>query len=261
MEDTLSIERLDAMRGAAVYDSAGEKIGTVEEIFWDEQTREPEWIGIGTGFFGTKRVLVPVAGSEQSDDGLRVPYAKDQVKGSPDVDSDEISQGTERELASYYGVGYSESESDTGLPEASGGGDVDRGVTAADTPGDVSTGDREGYVTRSEEELHVGKEQTEAGRARLRKWVETEPVQMDVELQRETARVTREPVDERVSGAEIGDEEIEVPLREERAVVEKQAVAKERVGLETDVETERQTVADEVRKERVEVEGDEQLSR
>lgn len=34
------------------------------------------------------------------------------------------------------------------------------------------------------------------------------------------------------------------------------AVAKERIGLEKDVETERQTVADEVRKERVEVEGD-----
>jgi len=33
-------------------------------------------------------------------------------------------------------------------------------------------------------------------------------------------------------------------------------VAKERIGLEKDVETERQTVADEVRKERVEVEGD-----
>jgi uncharacterized protein (TIGR02271 family) len=261
MEQTLSVERLDGMRGAPVYDTSGEKIGSVEEIFWDEQTREPEWIGIGTGFFGTKRVLVPVSGAEQSEDGLRVPYAKDQVKDSPDIDSDEISQSTERELASYYGVGYSESESDTGLPQGSGDGAMDRNVTAPDTAGDVAGGDREGSVTRSEEELHVGKEQTEAGRARLRKWVETEPVQMDVELQRETARVTREPVDEPVSGAEIGDEEVEVPLREERAVVEKQAVAKERIGLETDVETERQTISDDVRKERVEVEGEEQRSR
>jgi sporulation protein YlmC with PRC-barrel domain len=51
--------RLDAMRGAPVFDSSGDKIGSVEEIFYDGQSKRPEWIGIGMGFFGTKRVLVP----------------------------------------------------------------------------------------------------------------------------------------------------------------------------------------------------------
>ena len=91
---------------------------------------------------------------------------------------------------------------------------------------------------------------------RLHKWVETEPVAMDVDLRQETARVTREPVNEPAGDAEIGDEEIDVPLRGERAVVQKQTVAKERVGIEKGVETDRQTVQDEVRKERVEVDGD-----
>ena len=59
--------RLDEMRGAPVHDNAGEKIGKVEEIYYDQQTRVPEWIGIGTGFFGTKRVLVPVKGTQVSD--------------------------------------------------------------------------------------------------------------------------------------------------------------------------------------------------
>jgi uncharacterized protein (TIGR02271 family) len=257
MQGTFGIDQLDAMRGSPVYDSAGEKIGSIEEIFVDEQTRQPEWIGIGTGFFGTKRVLVPVTGAEQSDNGLRVPYEKDQVKDSPDIDSDEISQETESQLTQYYGVGYSEQQSDTGLPHGTAGGaDLDRNVEGPDTPGDVQTGERDGYVTRSEEELHVGKEQVRSGQARLRKWVETEPVEMDVELKRETARVTREPVNQPVSGAEIGEEQVDVELREERPVVAKQAVAKERVGLETDVETETETVSDDVRKERVEVEGD-----
>ena len=49
---------------------------------------------------------------------------------------------------------------------------------------------------------------------------------------------------------------VEVPLSAEKPVVEKQAVAKERVGLDTDVVTETETVSDELRKERVEVEGD-----
>jgi hypothetical protein len=72
-------------------------------------------------------------------------------------------------------------------------------------------------VTRSEEELVVGKQQTEPGRVRLRTWVETEPVALDVELQRETARVVREDIDEPVSHDEraFGAEEIEVRLRAE----------------------------------------------
>lgn len=47
-----------------------------------------------------------------------------------------------------------------------------------------------------------------------------------------------------------------MPLRAEQAVVSKQTVAKERVSVDKEVETDRQTVTDEVRKERVEVEGD-----
>jgi uncharacterized protein (TIGR02271 family) len=232
MQQELTLDRIEQMRGASVYDRDGDKIGKVEEIFYDEDTSRPEWIGIGTGLLGTKRVLVPVAGASASEEGLTVPYGKDQVKHSPDIDSDEIPQETERELYAYYGLDRSEPESRREVRDG-------------------------GTVTRSEEELEVGKRDVEAGRARLRKWVETEPVQMDVDLHRETARVTREPIDEPVSGAEIGEDEVEVPLRAEEPMVSKQTVAKERVGLEKDVEVERRTVSDEVRKERVEVEGDE----
>ena len=90
----------------------------------------------------------------------------------------------------------------------------------------------------------------------LRKWVETEPVETDVELRRERVRVEREPIDQPASGAEIGEQAVEVPVHEEQAVVQKETVAKERISLEKDVETERERVGDEVRKERVEVEGD-----
>jgi uncharacterized protein (TIGR02271 family) len=110
-------------------------------------------------------------------------------------------------------------------------------------------------VTRSEEEIEVGKRPVEAGKARLKKWVETEPVALDVELQREVAHVTRERIDQPVDH-DFSEEEVEMPLHREKPVVQKRAVAKERVRLEKDVETEKQTVKDEVKKERVEVEGD-----
>ncbi len=111
-------------------------------------------------------------------------------------------------------------------------------------------------LVRHEEELVVGKQTTQAGTARLRKWVETEPVTADVELHREAARVTRERIDQPVDDAEIGEESVEVPLHAEQAVVGKQTVAKERIGLEKEVDTTRETVAEELRKERVEIEGD-----
>ena len=236
-QSRMTLDQLQEARGLPVYDSAGEKIGKVEEIFYDEQTNEPEWIGLGTGFFGTKRVLVPVEGASMTPDGYTVPYPKEKVKDSPDIDSEVISQSTEAELYSYYGLRYSEAPS--GLPESG-----------------PTTGAARDSVTRSEEELRVGKREVGAGTARLRKWVETEPVETDVELKRETARVTREPVNQTVTGAEIGYEEVEVGLTAEEPVVEKRTVAKERIGLEKDVQTERETVSGEVRKERVEVEGE-----
>jgi uncharacterized protein (TIGR02271 family) len=172
-------------------------------------------------------------------DGVYVPYSKSHVKDSPDIDADEISEDAERELYSYYGLQASERRSDTVLPE---GRETRR------------KGEKE--VTRAEEELQVGKREVGAGRARLRKWVETEPVEADVTLRRETARVTREPMDRPVGDAEIGEEEVDVELRAEEPIVRKETVAKERVGLEKDVEADVETVRDEVRKERVDVEGD-----
>ena len=68
--------------------------------------------------------------------------------------------------------------------------------------------------------------------------------------------MTREPVDRQVEGVELRDEEVEIPLHEEQAVVEKETVAKEQLRVERDVETARETVSDELRKERVEVEDD-----
>ena len=244
MPQTMTMEELTAAQGQTVYAADGDKIGKIEEIFVDEQTGQPEWLALRSGMLGTKRVVVPVASASRYDDGFQVPYSTDQVNGTPDVDSDEISQETESALYSHYGLDYSERRSDTGLPE---GAPPDRSGTANAAEGDL---------VRSEEELQVGKREAEAGRARLRKWVETEPVEADVELRRETARVTREPIDQQVSGAELGEQEVEVPLRQEEAVVQKETVAKERIGLEKDVETGRETIADELRKERVEIEGD-----
>jgi len=236
MQEEMTRVRLDQMHGAPVYDSLGDKIGKVEEIYYDEQTHAPEWIGIGTGFFGTKRVLVPVQRGQVTEDGLIVGYSKEQVKDSPAIDEDEISEQREAELAAYYGLGYPQQRAQAGPAE-----------TGKQPRGGKRRNDEQ-TVTRSEEELEVGKRSVETGHARLRKWVETEPVALEVELKREVARVTREHIDQPVGEHEFGEEEVEVALHAEKPVVQKRAVAKERVGLQKDVQSGRQTVEDEVRK-------------
>src|SRR5918911_3858664 len=133
----ITLEQLSGLRGAPVYDSADQKIGKVEEIFLDNDTDVPEWIGLGTGVFGTKRVLVPVAGADVGSDAVRVPYSKDIVKGTPDIDADEISQETEQQLYGHYGLEYSRQPSSSQLAEGEEGAD-------RKTSG--------GTVTRAEEE-------------------------------------------------------------------------------------------------------------
>ena len=116
-------------------------------------------------------------------------------------------------------------------------------------------------MTLSEEELRVGKTEREAGRVRLKKYVVEDEVTQTVPVRREEVRVEREPITDAnrgdaVDGPAISEEEHEVVLHAEEAVVDKQAVPKERVRLETDVTTDEETVSDTVRKERIDVDGD-----
>ncbi len=112
-----SLDQVKSMQGKPVYASDGDKVGTVEDVYQDVASGQPEWIGVGTGLFGRKHVLVPVATVNLEGDRVRLPYGKDKVGDAPDVDQDEISEEIERRLCEYYGVPYSHQFSSTGLPE------------------------------------------------------------------------------------------------------------------------------------------------
>jgi uncharacterized protein (TIGR02271 family) len=77
-------------------------------------------------------------------------------------------------------------------------------------------------------------------------------------VRREEARVEREPitdanVDAAVRGPDISEAEHEVVLHEEQPVVEKRTVPKERVRLDKDTVTGEEQVAEEVRKEQIDI--------
>jgi uncharacterized protein (TIGR02271 family) len=126
---------------------------------------------------------------------------------------------------------------------------------------DVSGPTTDDAMTRSEEELRVGTAQRERGRVRLRKYVTTEQVEQAVPVRRERVRVEREPItdtniDAATSGPDISEEEHEVVLREEEPVVDKRVVPRERVRLDKDTVTGEERVAEQVRKEQIEVQDE-----
>jgi uncharacterized protein (TIGR02271 family) len=117
-----------------------------------------------------------------------------------------------------------------------------------------------GRLTRAEEEVRVGTRPVQAGEVVVSKQVETERVTTPVSRRVEHVRIERRPV----SGAsaaspELGEGEIRVPVIEEEVVVEKRPVIKEEIVVSRHAETETEQVETDVRRERVDVEGDEQL--
>ncbi|WP_030329043.1 PRC and DUF2382 domain-containing protein [Streptomyces sp. NRRL B-1381] len=109
-------------------------------------------------------------------------------------------------------------------------------------------------MVRSEEQLHVGTEEYESGRARLHKYVVTEEVTRTVPVSHEEVRVVREPLqpgDKTAGTTDFGEQDVEVTLHAERATVRKEAVPVERVRLETNRVTEQKEVSAEVRKEKI----------
>ena len=260
-----SIDTVQSWQGRTMVDPAGDKLGTIDAIYLDDETGQPEWATVTSGLFSTKAAFVPLAQAQDAGDSVQVPYDKAQVKAAPSMAADgQLSQDEEAELYRHYGLDYSEHRSDSGLP--AGERDRDRDGIYDDVQDtavgrDTSGPTTDDAMTRSEEELRVGTETRERGRARLRKYVVTEEQQVTVPVRREEVRVEREPItdanlDAATSGPDISEEEHEVTLREEEVVVDKRAVPKERVRLDTETVTEERQVADEVRKERIEVEGD-----
>jgi uncharacterized protein (TIGR02271 family) len=265
-------ENITTWRGHEARSSDGDKLGTIEDIYLDQQTGKPEWMAVKTGLFGANVSFVPLAEARPEGDVVTVPYDKATVKDAPHAEPDgQLSQDEEALLYRHYGLDYDEARSDSGLPqgghdgELRGGSDRSGDPTPEGSPGvvgnDVSGPETDHAMTRSEEELQVGTTQRESGRARLRKYVTTDEVTQTIPVQREEVRIEREPitdanVDDAMDGPAISEEEHEVTLHAEEPVVEKRAVAKERVRLDKDVVTDEQTVSDEVRKERIDVEGD-----
>ena len=250
-------EDLQNMEGQTAVDVNGAKLGKIGQIYVDDQTGQPLWVTITTGMFGTKQSFAPLHGSRPDGGDLHLAVTKDMVTDAPGVEADgHIEDSENQALYTYYdgylgGNGQNQSE-----PACAGDTRQDLGGRDGIQGHDTSGPATDDAMTRSEERLHVGTEQADAGRARLRKHVVTENVTQTVPVSHEEVRLEREPVTDAnrgaaTSGSDISEEEHEVTLRAERPVVNKQTVPVERVRLGTETVTEDHEVSETLRKEQI----------
>jgi hypothetical protein len=80
-----TVESIESWRGQDVLDSAGEKAGRLEEVYYDASGNEPVLISIKHGRLGRQVKLVPVSDAAVSRDYVRLAFTAEQVDGSPDV--------------------------------------------------------------------------------------------------------------------------------------------------------------------------------
>ena len=270
----------DQYAGYTVYDPDGDKIGKVDDLFVDEND-QPEYIGVKLGLLGTSSTLIPwqMVEVREADNSLIVSADDGHVKDGPTFDDDrEITPEFENEVYSYYGLQQAGSSEDRGTyadySSSGDSGEVGPGMREGDTESGEFRGhseDDEGVaqtsgsdlededelrVQRTEEELAAGTREREAGSMRVRKRVRTDREQVEVPTRREEVSVERVPVEGEASEAEIGEDEVVVPVTEEEAVVGKRAVAKEEVRVKKDVVEDTEVVEEDVRREEVDVEDD-----
>ena len=257
--------------GYEVYDQNGEKIGKVDDLFVDEND-QPEYIGVKMGLLGMSSTLIPwqLATEDEANRRIDVSVDKETAKDGPAFDDDrEITPEYENEVYSYYGLQAAQGSGERG---AYGDyyGDEHPGVAMGDTesgefrehdpaaegvnePGGDLDDEDELRVQRTEEELRAGTREREAGALSVRKRVRTERETVEVPTRHEEVSVERVPVEGEASEAEIGDDEVSIPVTEEEVVVEKRPVAKEEVRVRKDVVEDTEVVEEDVRREEVEV--------
>jgi uncharacterized protein (TIGR02271 family) len=275
----------DQYAGYTVVDEGGSKIGKVDDLFLDESD-QPEYFGVKMGFLGTSSTLIPadIATINNEQGFIEVSQPKSTVQDGPAFDDDrEITPEYENEVRSYYGLGPIESSgsygdyeetnghSGAGTTDSTTAGTVGSGMSMGDTetgefrehdrnqegliqPGSDLEDEDELRVQRSEEELRAGTREREAGAMKVRKRVRTDREQIEVPTKHEEVTVERVPVEGEATEAQIGEDEVTVPVTEEEVVVDKRAVAKEEIRIRKDVVEDTEVVEEDVRREEIDVE-------
>jgi len=101
----MDIESIEGWTGTQVVDRDGEKVGKLEDIYFEEGSEKAAFACVKTGLLGRSLSLVPLEGASVSREHLRVAYSKDEIKGAPASEAGAaLEPDAEAELARHYGL-------------------------------------------------------------------------------------------------------------------------------------------------------------
>ena len=103
----IAVENITDWRGQDVLDPVGEKLGKLEEVYFDGETDEPTFVSVKSGTFSKSLTLVPLTRASVGRDYVRVDRAKGEFKKAPSFDTDvELSLDDEAATYRHYGLEY-----------------------------------------------------------------------------------------------------------------------------------------------------------
>ncbi|MFE4837193.1 PRC-barrel domain-containing protein [Arthrobacter sp. NPDC056691] len=188
----LAKEHIDDLinKNGNILSADGGRIGSLGQVYADDDNGQPTWVTARTGLFGTSESFIPLEGARVEGANIVVPYTKDQVKEAPRVEAEgHLDPGEEDLLHEHYQLNgtktYAEARSGhaAGADDSAGRSAASLSATERDA-GFAAAGDGETYgaaagaetearsaaglvdgnaTTRSEERVNVGTQRQAAG--------------------------------------------------------------------------------------------------
>lgn len=171
-------------RGRTVYDTHGEALGKIGDLYLDAGDDRPAWAEVTSGLIRRTATVVPLEGIEDRDGDLHAPFERARFERAPDVDPDvSLTEAEEEALREHFG-----------------------------RPWDPPSGEEtDTAMTRSEEEVEFSTRTAKrAERVRLKKVLVEEEVTQTVPVRKEIIQLETEPAPE---GTIESVEEIDDPQR------------------------------------------------
>ena len=100
-------DRAEDIRGRDVFDTAGEEIGEVDDLFVDEQEQKVRFLQVASGGFlglGATKFLIPVdAITRITEDAVYITQTRERLAGVPRYDPSIVDERYLSDVYGYYG--------------------------------------------------------------------------------------------------------------------------------------------------------------
>jgi len=278
IDSDYNLEDYDAL------DASGDKMGDIDSVIVDSDTMQPRYLVIDSGgWFSSNKYVVPMGEVDHVDDADQDVYfrtlTKDQLKngGFPEYDDSWWDNANGEAFGDYerrWGDSYNRGTANARpFTTASADTNAVAGTTAAGRAMNEQRGidynsdlyrrpmQNAGRLQLLEEHLVANKERYQAGSVRLGKRVIERQETINVPVTEERVVIDRQPVSNaRAVDQKIGqDQTIEVPIERERVNVTKEVVPTEEVGLRKETVQHNERVQDTVRNEELDVQDQQGL--